>query len=79
MSMIPYYQDSISCFLEDIDPIFRIFKKNKMDLKDVSALIFSNIFKTADFQYFEISQNKVFRMVWDFLDYLKYPGVSKDK
>ena len=24
--LIPYYQNSISCFLEDIDPIFKIFK-----------------------------------------------------
>ena len=26
MSMIPYYPNSISCFLEDIDPIFKMFK-----------------------------------------------------
>ena len=25
--LIPYYQNSISCFLEDIDPVFKIFKK----------------------------------------------------
>ena len=33
-SMIPYYQISIPCFQEDIDPIFEIFKA---DLHDCSA------------------------------------------
>ena len=60
----------ISCFLEDIDPIFRkmpfhvfvididliikILKTYQTDLQDVSAPAFHNLFKTDDVRNFGI-------------------------
>ena len=37
--LIPYYHISISCFLEDFDPIFQIVTNNKTDLHNFPVLL----------------------------------------
>ena len=42
---LSYYQISTPCFLEGIDFIFKIFKKVKTDLQDLSAFVVSRVFE----------------------------------
>ena len=56
----PLFSKSMSCFLEDIDLVFKILKNFKTDLHDFPVPIFSNIFKLLDFRNAEISKNNIF-------------------
>ena len=55
--LIPYYHIPILCFLEDIDPIIKIFQTYEMDLQDLAVPACSNILKIVDSQIFAISKN----------------------
>ena len=70
-------QISISCFLEDMDPRFKIFKNSNKDLHHFSAPICSNIFTTSAFRFWN-SQNISLEICLFFLAYLRCPGDSKD-
>ena len=50
-----------------------------MHSKQVSFSYGHDMFKKNNFQNFDDYENKVSEMMLDFLNYLKYPGVSKDK
>ena len=54
--MIPYYQMSISCFLIDIDLIFKIFKNLLHGSSGLSAPVFSKTLKLFDVQHFAIDK-----------------------
>ena len=58
--MVPYYQIAMSCFLEDIDPIFKILKKFRTDIDDLSVPVFSKVFKQWLFRNLNISHNNMF-------------------
>ena len=58
------YNLSISCFLEDIDPIFKIFKKYSADFQEVADLACSSMFKVVDLQDVEISPNNISRKLF---------------
>ena len=80
-SMIPYYQTSISCFLENIDPISKIFKQY---LDGYSCFFghpsFPIFFNRFDFHFLRFVDNDCCENYsLFFLAYLTYPGVSKDK
>ena len=51
--LLPYYQKSISCFLEDIGPTFTIFEKNGTDLQDCSVPAFSKNLKHLDVHFWD--------------------------
>ena len=53
---IPYYQHSVSCFLDDIDLIFKISRNFKTDLHDLSAPVFSEN-TTNSFPENDVSRN----------------------
>ena len=59
------------------------FQKNIRRIFGLSVPAFSQVFKIIHSQSFEIYENRTFKkMDWffsDFLDFVKYPGVSKDK
>ena len=52
----PSYHKTISCFLEEIDPVYKIFKQLR---RTFTVPIFSNIFKIDDFQNVEISRHDI--------------------
>ena len=69
--LIPYYQISISRFLEDTDAIFKIFRR----ILDGS----SRCFWPRLFQFFKVSISEIlkFQKKWFgvFLNYLRYPVI----
>ena len=75
--LIPYYQISISCSLEDIDPIFKISRTFKTDLRDFWRTSFP---KTSIFwisKLMRLPRMFFFKVIWIFLDQLESLGVSK--
>ena len=56
--LISYYQHSISCFLDDVDPIFKIFRKYYTDLHDVRRPSFP-IFSTKPIYDFDIFKQDI--------------------
>ena len=79
--LIQYYQISISCFLEDIDLIFKIFKKL---LDESSEFVGLRLFQTCQKQH-DVQIVRFPNIIFfendsgPFLNHLKYPDVSKDK
>ena len=68
----------MSCFLEDIDPILKIFKDFQTDIHVFSVPAFSNIFKHDDFQNALIFKKTGLRYDFVFfLYYVMYTGVNK--
>ena len=70
--MIPYYQISISCFLEDIDPVFKIIQKwisrifRAPSFPFVSTVSISQILRLPENIFVEI--DSVFsRVIWSLL------------
>ena len=57
----PYYQNDISCFLENIDPIFKISGQTTNGASVSFGPAFSESSGMLDFQQFEISKNNTFR------------------
>ena len=53
--MFNIFKNVIPVFLEDIYPIVKMSTNFKMDLQDLSARVFSKMFKMLDFRHFEIS------------------------
>ena len=64
--LFPYYQMSISCFLEDIDPIFKISKNLLDGSSEIVGLVFSNIFKNINFQHFEVYKHTTVQKLFGF-------------
>ena len=56
---IPYYRNSISCFLVDIGPISKIFKILLTDLHQLSVPVVSNNLKIVDRRHLEICKNTI--------------------
>ena len=56
-SKIPYYQMPISCFLEDINLIYKLPTNFKTNLNDLSVLVFSELSMFLDFPTFEIYEH----------------------
>ena len=78
--LIQDHRIAISYFSEDIDPIFKIFKKYKTSLHDLSAPVFSKIWKSWFLAILRFPKNRTFENeLGFFLDYLRSPGVSKNK
>ena len=59
VAMIPYYQDYISCFLGDLDPIFEVFKVLLDGSSRFVGARFFGIFKLFDVQNFDVSKNNI--------------------
>ena len=60
--LIAYYTMSISCLLEDINPIFKIFKICLHRSSGFPGPVFSNIFKILELQDFRFPNIKFLKM-----------------
>ena len=68
VSMIPYSQNATSCFLEDIDPISKIFKNLlNRTLGLLGARLFQNSQKKWICDFLIFLETILFEMIWDFL------------
>ena len=64
---IPYYQISISCSQEDIDPIFKIFKKQfGRIVMIVRCPSFPTFSEHVGFPFLRFTKHMMFEMLWDF-------------
>ena len=61
------FKKSNSCFLEDIGPTLKMLFKDKADLQDCSARLFSNQIKAFDSQDVEIAQTDILQMIHVFI------------
>ena len=57
MDIDPMLPNGTSCFLVDVDPIFKSSKKYWKDLQHLSAPVFSDIVKFTYFVFVEMSTN----------------------
>ena len=70
------YQITIYSFLEDLD--IQDFQDLLDGSSGCSVLVFSNISRSFEFHFRDSQKEYLPKMIWDFLDYLMSPGVSKD-
>ena len=74
------YHISISCFPEGIGPASKIFKILLDGSAGFSVPVFSKFANISDFPNFEIHKHNIVKDIpRNFLDFVRYPGVYKDK